>query len=542
MMAHAKPSREQPKQLDINANAASSVDSLRTSFASVQISGNHRPQTKLNPNAPVFSLPLTPSQHPPFTATKKPRSREKPQVPRPPQPPTTKIKPRTATRKPKADEEAKPKRRPHVLHDGSRTVIGQRKKTPPPTTVPVNITYKKPKRKRQIGRRRSNSTGSSGSESDDDEAFPEPSVPMKQSAFTDRLTLTVPQKRIPKRVTREAVVDTVFSALFASNKLPTNDDNTGSDSDAPNESFVKRGLAATLFKDGVQLDFNTSISSSAALDQYITPTLIHSLVTEMRFEDFRTSSARLHILRAIHKHVPARRMHISQALVDATSLRLDYLNALHEQAHALGREVHPKNGSSSSFDHGHGWTEFLRYAVEHIALGGMDAKTILTNYARAWSHLCRAHYLDPQGTDKDELTGVAGQFVAYVPDMAWPLIRRLVGSGWPTRAPSHEIFAIRTLARLLMAAPRGSSKERTTTLKAVFRQLVRCMSAPHVAVAKEALAFAGCQFVLVHYVQDSHEIYTTLSVGFHSTAKSHWNESIRTLASTQFDQILDFAA
>ncbi|RHY22404.1 hypothetical protein DYB32_009515 [Aphanomyces invadans] len=262
------------------------------------------------------------------------------------------------------------------------------------------------------------------------------------------------------------------------------------------------------------------------------------LITELRFEDFRTSSARLHILRAIHKHLPMRRMHIAQALVDATSMRLQYVQAVHAEAYETGKEL--QAGGTSQFDHGHTWTEFLRYAIEHMAMAGEDP-TVLTNYARSWIHLCKCHHLDSTGTDTDDLVGVAGQFVAYVPHMAWDLIRRLLLHGWPLRMPSQQVFAIRSLARLMMAAPRQPSHARDTTLPLVFQRLAQCMAAPHIAVAKEALAFAGCQFILVHFVQDSHDVYTMLSGAFYKTSKTHWHESIRTLAATRFDDILDFA-
>ncbi|RQM27421.1 hypothetical protein B5M09_002548 [Aphanomyces astaci] len=439
----------------------------------------------------------------------------------------------------------KSKRRANVLKDGSRTVIGQRKRsqsissttTPSPAVASTNVlpsttslptppksSKRPPRRKLQIARRpRSNSNGGSGSgsESDNDnndDMYPEPVTQAKQSAFTDRLALSVPQKRIPKRVTREAVVDTVFTALFAPRHRgfhAPNDDNTGSESDTstPNETFVKRGLAATLFKDGVRLNLDTKHTSP--LDQYITPTLIHSVLSHL-------------------------------ALVDATSLRLQYVQSVHAYAYATGKELKglsmtsTTSSSSSSFDHGHSWTEFLRYAIEHVAMAGESA-SILTNYARSWVHLCKCHYLDTHGTDSDDLLGVAGQFVAYVPHMAWDLIRRLLVHGWPVRVPSQQIFAIRALARLMMAAPRLSGPARDATLPLVFRRLAQCMAAPHVAVAKEALAFAGCQFVLVHFVQGSTDLYAVVSSAFYKASTLHWHDSIRTLAATHFDDVLDFA-
>jgi hypothetical protein len=110
----------------------------------------------------------------------------------------------------------------------------------------------------------------------------------------------------------------------------------------------------------------------------------------MRFEDFRTSSARLHILRAIHKHLPRLREHISQALADATYLRWEYVQALQAQTYVScttsykndGDDVKPAVVTEASatvpsqvnrlsskrsvlrFDHGHGWTEFLRYSYK----------------------------------------------------------------------------------------------------------------------------------------------------------------------------------
>ncbi|OQR91267.1 hypothetical protein ACHHYP_04833 [Achlya hypogyna] len=497
---------------------------------------------KLNPNATAFSF--TPSQ---------PSSNER-RTRKPGKAPGT-TKPMGSSFLP--EESSSNMRRTHVLKDGSRPLIGHRNKktkgTAPtsvgPSTTPIQAVVtkkskKKSKPKLQILRRpRSDSNGGSSSESDDDEAFPvKPEA--KTSAFTDRLAFSLPQKRIPKRVTREAVVDTVFAALFA-NKLSLD---SGSESEEPNEQFVKNGLTSILFSNGVSLNL-TDANSEATMDQYITPVFIHRLITEMRFEDYRTSSARLHILRAIHKHLPHRRDHISRALADATYLRLEYLEAVHAAAQATCKEfsaitadVSASNNAASTkgpknknFDHGHSWTEFLRYAIEHIGMGG-EADGILQNYARAWTHLMRCHYLDSLGSDEDELVTAGGQFVAYVPSMAGTLLARHLRA-WPRRQPGKQALAIRAAARILLSAPRFDG----APVVQLFGLLGRCMQEPHVAVAKEALAFTGCQFVMINYVQLHAEIYTVLSAGFDRVATSHWNEAIRGLGARHFDTILDYA-
>ncbi|OQS04385.1 hypothetical protein THRCLA_03375 [Thraustotheca clavata] len=446
-------------------------------------------------------------------------------------------------------------RRSHVLKDGKRTAIGRRKKPKAtssavvgPSTMPIPTqikkTKKKTKRKLQILRRpRSDSNGGSSSESEDDEAYPVKAT-SKSSAFTDKLAFALPQKRIPKRVTREAVVDTVFSALFA-NKLNID---SGSESDTPNEQFVKNGLTSILFSNGVTLNLSDA-SAEVTMDQYITPIFIHRLITEMRFEDFRTSSARLHILRAIHKHLPHRRGHISRAIADATFLRLEYLESLEKMAKKQCREMsvvamdmsmanlsaNSKSAKVKNFDHGHSWTEFLRYAIEHIGKDD-ESEDILKNYARAWIHLMRSHYIDTTGSDEDELVTAGGQFVAYVPSMAGELLKRLLHT-WPRRQPGNQAMAIRTAARILLSAPRYDG----VLVHQLFKLLIKCMQEPHVTVAKEALSFTGCQFVMMNYVQLNQDLYTLLSSGFLKVMKCHWNGSIKALGARYFDTILDYS-
>ncbi|KDO19184.1 hypothetical protein SPRG_14795 [Saprolegnia parasitica CBS 223.65] len=512
-----------------------------------------KPPTTLNPNASVFT----------FSPAPPPKSHERR---RRPTKQADAVTPTGAGYLPSTEESPSSTRRSHLLKDGSRPVIGHRhKKTknsatapsvgPSPTakqvatkvavktTVTTNVKKKKTKPKLQILRRpRSDSTGGSSSE-EDDEAYPaKPAA--KASAFTDRLAFSLPQKRIPKRVTREAVVDTVFEALFA-NKLSLD---SGSESEEPNEHFVKNGLTSILFSNGVSLNLSDA-NAETTMDQYITPVFIHRLITEMRFEDYRTSSARLHILRAIHKHLPHRRDHISRALADATFLRLEYLEAVHAEAQRQCKEVAlvtaetcmtnmsaaTRSAKNKNFDHGHSWTEFLRYAIEHIGMGG-EADGILQNYARAWTHLMRCHYLDAAGSDEDELVTAGGQFVAYVPSMAAELLRRLLHA-WPRRQPGRQALAIRAAARILLSAPRFDG----ACVLRLFQTLGQCMQEPHIAVAKEALAFTGCQFVMLNYVQLHSEIYAALSSSFNSVSTSHWNEAIRGLGARHFDTILDFA-
>ncbi|OWY92837.1 hypothetical protein PHMEG_00037993, partial [Phytophthora megakarya] len=144
-----------------------------------------------------------------------------------------------------------------------------------------------------------------------DEVYPETAG----SAFPQQLTLFSQQKRLPQRVaSRDDVIDTIFKALFARSEdrrnrprqaLSAFGDDTGTDTDEPNEEFVKRGLANALFKDQINLHAPSSLppaaTPAAAADRLITPTFMRALVNALRFEDFRTASARLDIVRAIHK-------------------------------------------------------------------------------------------------------------------------------------------------------------------------------------------------------------------------------------------------
>ncbi|DAZ97314.1 TPA: hypothetical protein N0F65_003678 [Lagenidium giganteum] len=417
-------------------------------------------------------------------------------------------------------------------------------------------------------RGRSDSAGSdSDYSSSDDEVYPEEAA-TTSSAFPNRLALLVPQKRIPKRVSRDAVIDTIFAALFK--KKPERDpsgfhgvsfgDDTGTDTDEPNEEFVKRGLAASLFKDGlgtpIKLERRGHETEQQAVDRFITPKFVHTLVNDMRFEDFRTASARIDVLRAIHKNCPGKRIHIARALADATHLRLEYVTALTYKAHTLAIEKNKAIVDNKS-DHGHGFTELLRYAIEHVGerrngftfdIGANDdapteaevAET-MRNYMMSLMYLWRAHWLDTAGSDEEELISCAGQFAAYMPDMSIALIGRILRS-WPTKYPGMEVHAIRMLARVLMTSPPLHQIDKDTTIHVdIFARLAKCIQSPHVQVAQEALAFTGCQFVLLHFVGTYPEVYAMVSSALHNNVLNHWHETIKSSSESNFDRALDFA-
>ncbi|TMW58930.1 hypothetical protein Poli38472_007075 [Pythium oligandrum] len=423
-------------------------------------------------------------------------------------------------------------------------------------------------------RKRSDSTGSDDEYGSDDEVYPEKAASTSgPSAFPERLTLFTQQKKVPKNVvSRGAVIDTVFAALFTKKEKSRadhrrfsafgDDDDTGTETDEPNEDFVKRGLAASLFKDSldgtINLDFarRGHLSDEEAIDRFITPAFIHTLVTDMRFEDFRTASARIDILRAIHKSCPTKRIHIARALADATSLRYQYVVALTTKAHALEIEknkvvVNHKN------DHSHGFTELLRYAIEHVgeslnsitgastnaAISQRQGDELVRNYLLALVYLWRTHWWDTAGSDDEELITCAGQFVAYVPQVTPELLDRLLRY-WPTRFPPQEVIAIRMIARVIMTSPplHTLNDPRSARLPIrVFARLAQSVRSSNTQVAQEALAFTGCQFALVHFLGHYEEIYKVISEAFHTNATSHWNAGIRTTSEGHFDRALDYA-
>lgn len=368
------------------------------------------------------------------------------------------------------------------------------------------------------------------------------------------------------------VIDTVFDALFAQRRrgkeagaggarFSAFGDDTGTETDEPNEEFVKRGLAATLFKDHLgraALGFSTRAGQPVetpqqAVDRFITPAFVHAVVTELRFEDFRTASARLDILRAVHKNCPSKRLDVARALADATLLRVQYVRALTAAAHARSVEKH-RAIHDHPHDQGHHFTELLRYAIEHVgetllgfgASGGpvtpAERRELLRNYMASLVALWRAHWLDPAGSDDEELISCAGQFVAYLPDVTADLLARLLRA-WPSAFPAQQVVAIRMCARVIMSGPPLPSLDPTRRLqRRVFARLAQAVRSPHVDVAKEALAFTGCQFVMVHFLATDPDVYKLVTQAFHANAAGHWHELIRTTSEEHFDRALDFAA
>ncbi|GMF56731.1 unnamed protein product [Phytophthora fragariaefolia] len=393
------------------------------------------------------------------------------------------------------------------------------------------------------------------------------------SAFPQQLTLFSQQKRLPQRVaSRDDVIDTIFQALFVRSEgrrnrprqaLSAFGDDTGTDTDEPNEEFVKRGLANALFKDQLNLhapsSLPTAVSPAAAADSLISPAFMHALVNALRFEDFRTASARLDILRAIHKSCPTKRLHLARALADATALRVEYVTAVAARAQTLGVEKSSTRViSDHQHDHGHGFTELLRYSIEHVEESllptpppeGSDAaqeqeeqqKELVRNCLASLVSLWRAHWVDPAGSDDEELISCAGQFVAYMPPVTGPLLRRLL-SAWPTRYPKQEVGAIRMVARVIMSGPPLHQVDPTEVLqRRIFMRLARTLQSPNVEVAKEALAFTGCQFALVHFLGRDEVIYKAITAALHANVEDHWHHGVRKSSETNFDRALDFAS
>ncbi|RQM15877.1 hypothetical protein DD237_005523 [Peronospora effusa] len=391
------------------------------------------------------------------------------------------------------------------------------------------------------------------------------------SAFPQQLTLFSQQKRLPQRVvSRDDVIDKIFKVLFARTNgrrdrprqaLSAFGDDTGTDE--PNEEFVKRGLANALFKDQLNLhapsSLSTAVSPAATVDSLITPTFVHALVNALRFEDFRTASVRLDILRAIHKSCPTKRLHLTRALVDATTLRVEYVTAVAARMQTLGVEKTSTQVITDHIhDHGHGFTELLRYSIEHMEeslletppLEGSDAaqeqeeqrKELVRNCIASLVSLWRAHWVDPAGSDDEELITCAGQSVAYMPSVTGPLLQRLL-SAWPTRYPKQEVGATRMIARVLMSGPPLQQVDPTLVLqRRVFTRLARAVQSLNVDVAKEALAFTGCQFVLVHFLGRDEVIYKTVTKALHLNIEKHWHQGVRNTSATTFDRALDFAS
>lgn len=397
-------------------------------------------------------------------------------------------------------------------------------------------------------------------------------------AFTDKLALFSPQKKIPKRVSPGMIVDTVFSALFTrplSNRskplVGVNDSDEDCDSEARqttesddqmmlNEDFVKAGLAGSLF----QQHQSTMMHDRTSVNDWLNARLIERLVAECRTEDYRTTSARIYIVRAIHKQIPSRRMDIAAALSHAVMARRDELRLAVDArfVHCTEHVGLPSLNTNSKYDHGHGFVELLRYVVEHVysfytgTTRGVANSQIKTNrrnandddddqqkvlvqhYMQTLVLLIQSHGFDPTGTDEDELLDCAGQFVAHQPDIASRLLWRLLKI-WPRYSPpANQIFWIQVCARVVMTA---STLVSLDIVKTFYRQLEQCIRSSHVQLAKEAMAFCMSPFSLNHYVATQDVIYTCVSTALHRNTKSHWNGMIQELSDQHFDLILDFA-
>lgn len=156
--------------------------------------------------------------------------------------------------------------------------------------------------------------------------------------------------------------------------------------------------------------------------------------------------------------------------------------------------------------------------------------------------LWHAHWLDPEGSDDEKLISFAGQLVTYVPEITADLLTRLLRA-WPTAFPSQQVVAIRMCARIIMSGPPLLSLDCTRVLqRRVFTRLAQAVQSLHVDVAEEALAFTGCQFVMVHYLATDPDVYMVMTQAFLTNATDHWHEVVRTTSGANFDRALDFAA
>ncbi|CAI5719411.1 unnamed protein product [Hyaloperonospora brassicae] len=405
------------------------------------------------------------------------------------------------------------------------------------------------------------------------DVYPEPAA----SAFPQQLTLFSQQKRLPQRVaSRDDVIDTIFEALFSRRERGRRSrprqalcafGDEGTDTDEPNEELVKQGLATALFKSQLHLHVPSSLptaaSPAAAADSLLTPTFLHALVNALRFEDFRVASVRLDILRAIHKSCPTKRPHLVRALADATALRVEHVAAVAARAEVLGVEKTSARLTTDKHDHGHGFTELLRYSIEHVEeslqatsssssslaqdsdAAAQEQETLRAELVRncmlSLVSLWRAHWVDPAGSDDEELISCAGQFVAYMPSVTGLLLKRLL-SAWPTRFPKEEVGATRMVARVIMSGPPLQQVDPTHSLqRRVFTRLARALQSPKVDVAMEALAFVSCNFVLVHFLGRDEAIYKTITGALHANVEGHWHDGVRKASETHFDSALDFA-
>ena len=99
------------------------------------------------------------------------------------------------------------------------------------------------------------------------------------------------------------------------------------------------------------------------------------------------------------------------------------------------------------------------------------------------------------------------------------------------------------VARVVMSGPPLQQVDPTLVLqRRVFTRLARAVQSLNVDVAKEALAFTGCQFVLVHFLGRDKVIYKSVTEALHINIEKHWHQGVRTTSETNFDRALDFAS
>nr|CCA17034.1 conserved hypothetical protein [Albugo laibachii Nc14] len=417
----------------------------------------------------------------------------------------------------------------------------------------------------------------------EDELFPKPFADQEKSssAFPTRFSLLSVQKHVPKHGNREVVIDTIYNTLFAKKSRSTNgklspssagrkssrqqvlavlDDSeqTGTDTDQEStEASIRQSLVQWLLPH----IFDTSdVNKPNAIEHFISERLVQTLVTALRFEDYRLASPRLDILRAIHKHCNVNlRRHIAIALAESSALRLQYVQATNANKFVFELEScamsEPRSKEYPS-DHGHGMLELLRYMIEH----GIETHSteqldkspeqrltvVARNCIRTFLNLWKTHWMDPTGTDEAELLTCASQFVAHVPAATNLLLSQLLHR-WPTQFPSMQVVAIQMLARLMMTSAQSLSSMNVVDsthrdlVFQLFARVAECMKSMHVETALEALAFSKSQFVLYRFVSTRRDVYKLLSESLHHNAKRHWNSKIRLESEQQFDQILDFA-
>ncbi|CCI46823.1 unnamed protein product [Albugo candida] len=417
----------------------------------------------------------------------------------------------------------------------------------------------------------------------DDELFPKPFAAQEKSssAFPTRFSLLSVQKHVPKHGDREVVIDTIYDTLFAkksrsklsagavglagtkssrgqASAILDDSENTGTDTDQEStEASIRQSLVQWLLP---HISETSDVKKPNVIEHFISERLIQTLVSALRFEDYRLASPRLDILRAIHKHCNVNlRRHIAIALAESSALRLQYVQAIDGNKFDFELESCTSSESMSKeypFDHGHGMLELLRYMIEHgienhsteqFSKNREQHLTVVArNCIRTFLNLWKTHWMDPTATDEAELLTCASQLVAHVPAATTYFLSQLLHR-WPTQFPSMQVVAIQMIARLMMtsiqllSSTNGIKIARRDLIFQLFARVAECMKSMHVETALEALAFSKSQFVLYRFVSTRRDIYALLSESLHHNTKRHWNLKIRQESEQQFDQILDFA-